>query len=134
MSLSYLVVVGPNDSTVFEYTAPKNRDDGHLMRQFMLYSSLDVLDETTWQRGEFYIAKMDRPFGDKYHISAFVGLAPVKLLVMQDAEPKDSLRAFFVEAYELTVKHLMNPFSDAVNKIESAKFAEDMTFLYNRYL
>lgn len=134
MSVSYVAIVGPNDSSIFEHTATKNRDDGHLMRQFMLYSSLDVMDDTVWRNGEFHMAKVDRPFGDKYHMSAFVGLAPIKLLVMQDTEPKDSLKTFFVEAYELTVKHLMNPFSDATRSIESARFNEGMIALYNRYL
>lgn len=104
------------------------------MRQFILYSSLDVIEEAIWQKGDYYLSKVDRPFGEKYYISAFVGLAPIKLLVMQDTEPKDGVRTFFTEAYELCVRYLLNPFFDPSRKVESPHFKEAIVALYNKYL
>ncbi|CCW71739.1 unnamed protein product [Phytomonas sp. Hart1] len=125
-------IVGPYDSTIFECSSTNGTNKEDLMCQFMLYSSLDVLDDIIWQRDDIYVSKVDQPYGEKYYVSAFVGLAPIRLIMMQDTEPKDSLRVFFAEAYELTMKYLLNPFFDATKKIESASFHNSIMTLLNR--
>ncbi|CCW64624.1 unnamed protein product [Phytomonas sp. EM1] len=132
MPVYYLRIVGPHDSTIFECSSTKSTGQDDLMCQFMLYSSLDVLEDIVWQRDDLYVSKVDRPYGEKYYVSAFVGLAPIRLVMMQDTEPKDSLRAFFLEAYEITMKHLLNPFFDATKKIESVSLHNSIMTLLNR--
>lgn len=134
MSFSHFLVIGPNDSSVFEYCRPNDSDSALLTRQLMLYSSLDLIDDVVWTRGDFFLSKVDRPAGDACCVSAFIGLAPVKLIVLQDTEPKDTLRTFLSDAYELCVRHLLNPFCEATRKIESAQFQDEMNALCRRSL
>ncbi|KAG5504315.1 hypothetical protein JIQ42_06147 [Leishmania sp. Namibia] len=135
MPFTQFLVVGPSDACLFAYGGTSGSDRGHseLAHHFSLYSALDVIDEAMWTRGDFFLSKVDRPYGDSYCISAYVGLAPVRLLLMQDTEPKESLSAFFSEAYQLCVRYFMSPFSTTSTKIQSATFREGIAMLCRKY-
>lgn len=107
-------------------------DSQQLARQFMLYSALDLADEAMWSRGDFYLSKIDK-FDDRFFVSAYVGFAPIKLLLMQDQEPHDNVRPFFADAYEMCVRYLMSPFVSASQPIRSREFEERMVSIYTRY-
>lgn len=133
MPFAQLIIVGPNDACLFSYGGIKGSNDGDLSHQFALYSALDTVDDLMWNSSDFFLAKVDRPHGDSHYISAYVGLAPLKLLVMQDGEPKESLQQFLTEAYQLSVRYLLNPFSTASKKITSSRFKDEVTLLYRKY-
>ncbi|GET87534.1 unspecified product [Leishmania tarentolae] len=137
MPFTQLLVVGPSDACLFAYgnsdTTPTGSSDNELAHHFSLYSALDVIDEVMWTRGDFLLSKVDRPYGDSYYISAYVGLAPIRLLLMQDAEPKDSLSTFFSEVYQLCVRYFMNPFSTTCKKIQSPTFRDQIALLCRKY-
>ncbi|TPP51078.1 Sedlin, N-terminal conserved region family protein [Leishmania donovani] len=137
MPFMQFLVVGPSDACLFAYggsgTNISGSSDNELAHYFSLYSALDVIDEAMWTRGDFLLSRVDRPYGDSYYISAYVGLAPVRLLLMQDSEPKDSLSTFFSEAYHLCVRYFMNPFSTTCKKIQSTTFRDEMTLLCRKY-
>jgi hypothetical protein len=144
MPITYFVVVGPQDNAIFEFgkmadsSAPSSSsvgcDSQQLERQFMVHSALDIVDELVWAKGDFYLSKVDR-YEDRstYHISAYVGFAPVKLMLMQDQEPYDNVRPFLMEAYELIVKHLLNPFSSPTAPIRSRDFDERIASIFTKY-
>ncbi|KAG5508871.1 hypothetical protein JKF63_05374 [Porcisia hertigi] len=132
MSLTQLLVVGPSDACLFAYENSSSSDN-ELARQFSLYSALDVIDEIMWTRDDFFLSKVDRPFGNSYYISAYVGLAPVRLLLMQNCEPKSTLATFFSEAYQLCVRYFMNPFSTTSKKIDSPAFRDSIALLCRKY-
>lgn len=132
MPFMQFLVVGPSDACLFAYSG-SGGSDNELSHQFSLYSALDVVDELMWTRGDFYLSKVDRPYGDSYYISAYVGLAPVRLLIMQDSEPKDSLATFFSEAYQLCVRYFMNPFCTTSKKIQSTAFRDKIALLCRKY-
>ncbi|KAK7199382.1 Sedlin, N-terminal conserved region containing protein [Novymonas esmeraldas] len=131
MPLTAFLVVGPSDACLFSYGG--GGGDAELTHHFAMFSALDVVDEATWTRPDFLLSRVDRPYGDSYFISAYVGLAPVRLLLMQDCEPKESLAPFFTEAYQLCVRHLMSPFSTAAKKIQSSAFRDDIALLCRKY-
>lgn len=134
MPFTQFIVVGPNDACLFSYGGINNNNSEiELTHQFSLYSALDVIDETMWTRGDFYMSKVDRPYGDSYYISAYVGLAPARLLLMQDSEPKDSIATFFAEAYQLCVRYFMNPFCSTTKKITSTNFRDEISLLCRKY-
>lgn len=137
MPFTQFLVVGPSDACLFEYrdsgTTISGSSDNDLAHHFSLYSALDVIDEVMWARGDFLLSKVDRPYGDSYYISAYVGLAPVRLLLMQDSEPKDSLSTFFSEAYRLCVRYFMNPFSTTCKKIQSTAFQDEIALVCHKY-
>jgi trafficking protein particle complex subunit 2 len=136
MPFTQFIVVGPNDACLFSYGgggSSSSSSEIELTHQFALYSALDVVDEAMWVRGDFYMSKVDRPYGDSYYISAYVGLAPVRLLLMQDCEPKESIATFFAEAYQLCVRYFMNPFCSTTKKITSTGFRDEVAVLCHRY-
>ncbi|KAG5482093.1 hypothetical protein LSCM1_05812 [Leishmania martiniquensis] len=137
MPFMQFLVVGPSDACLFAYGSSSSKSSGNspneLAHHFSLYSALDVIDEAMWTRGDFFLSKVDRPYGDSYCISAYVGLAPVRLLLMQDSEPKETLPTFFSEAYQLCVRHFMSPFSTTSKQIQSATFRDDIALLCRKY-
>ena len=98
----------------------------------MLYSALDMADETMWTKGDFFLSRIDR-FEERYYVSAYAAFAPIRLLLMQDQEPHDNVRPFFADAYELCVRQLMSPFVDASQPIKSRDFEERMISIFTRY-
>ncbi|ORC89246.1 trafficking protein particle complex 2 [Trypanosoma theileri] len=127
-----LMVIGPDDSSLFEYGKSLKGDSAHLSQQLMLYSSLDLLDDVLWTTGDFLLPAFDRAFDGKYFVSAYVGFAPVKLLLMQAQEPNKNTRQFLNEAYELCVRYLLNPFSYPKNSFRST-LEEKLRRVYERY-
>ncbi|KPA73090.1 unspecified product [Leptomonas pyrrhocoris] len=134
MTFTQFIIVGPNDACLFSYSAgSSNNSEIALTHQFSLYSALDVVDESMWARSDFYMSKVDRPYGDAYCISAYVGLAPARLLLMQDCEPKESIATFFAEAYQLCVRYFMNSFCSTTKKITSTAFRDEISILCRKY-
>lgn len=132
MKFSHFFVVGPHDSVIYEYGG-SDSDGVQLMRQFFAYSSLDIIDDAVWTKGDFYLSKIDRPSSDQLFISAYVGLSPVKLVLMHDSEQGDNVRLFFTEAYNIITKYLINPFSEPAKDINGPNFHEALTSIYKKY-
>lgn len=70
--MSYLfVIVGKNDNPLYKTEHSVNRTEvGKHFHEFILHSSLDVVDELLWKNTAMYFKNIDR-FGDST-ISAFV--------------------------------------------------------------
>jgi hypothetical protein len=158
MPVCYFSIIGPGDACIYEYgrisegpstaaaASPVSAasssvaagpaiplDTMQLSRQFMAHSSLDLVEEALWTRPDFYLTKVDRFEEAKYFVSAYVGFAPLKLLLMQDTEPHDNVRPFFTEAYELVVKYLSNPFASPTQPIRNREFEDRLVGIYNKY-
>lgn len=132
MVFTYFVIVGRGDACLFEYASPTDVKENKLqLRQFIMHAALDAVDEAMWTNPSFYLRCVDRY--DDYHISAYVALGPLKFLIMQDCEPSDMVRAFFVEIYELCVKLLANPFTDMAASSASKEFAVRSELLFKKY-
>ncbi|CAD2222572.1 hypothetical protein AGDE_03948 [Angomonas deanei] len=130
MKLSHFFIIGPNDSVIYEFSG----DDGdsvQVLRQFFTYASLDVIDDVMWTKGDFYLNKVDH--SSELFISAYIGLAPIKLVLMHDADQSDTVRQFFSEVYEVVVKYLLNPFSEPNKDIHSPFVHESIVALHKKY-
>ena len=135
-SHTYFCIVGPQDAVIFEHSVPP-RDDLLLKRQFMVHSALDEVDDLL-QNGansattDFYLSKVDK-FDGTYFVSAYVGIGPVRLLLMQEQEPHSNVRTFFVNVHELCIKYLTNPFADPSKPISNRAFKERAIALFNEH-
>ncbi|EPY33666.1 trafficking protein particle complex 2 [Strigomonas culicis] len=132
MKFSHFFVVGPHDSVIYEYGG-SDSDGVQLMRQFFAYSSLDIIDDTVWAKGDFYLNRIDRPSSEQLYISAYVGLSPVKLILMHDNDQGDNVRLFFTEAYNIIAKYLINPFSEPAKDVSGSNFHEALISIYKKY-
>ncbi|RHW73017.1 Sedlin [Trypanosoma brucei equiperdum] len=127
-----LMVVGPDDSTLFECEKFSDNDSVNMSHQLTLYASMDLLDDALWKTGDFFLPSIDKPLDGKYSVSAYVGLAPIKLLLMKEHESDKETRLFLSEAYGLCVRYLMNPFSSLKTPVR-AVLAENLRRLYQRF-
>jgi hypothetical protein len=135
MVVSCFVIIGNDDACLYEFVAPppKEGDTAMDMRAFVLHGALDMVTHATLQNNAFLLPKVDT-FGE-WRISAYAPHGPLRLLLMQDAEPDAAvLRALFAEAAELAVKWLANPFADLAAPIPAGAFTERMKAICLKHL
>ena len=74
---------------------------------------------------------------DKFNylfVSAYASQGGKIFLLLHPGKSEDAVRTFFVEAHELYVKYLMNPFASADDPIVSPHFNAHMRNLAKKYL
>ncbi|CAK7197440.1 TRAPP subunit [Sporothrix eucalyptigena] len=86
----YFVIVGTQDNPLFEYEfgTSKQGGDGQAhfaeqarhLNQFVVHSSLDVVEEVQWANGQMYLKCVDKFFHN--YVSCFVTGANTKFLLL----------------------------------------------------
>ncbi|SPO02859.1 related to sedlin [Cephalotrichum gorgonifer] len=157
----YFVIVGTQDNPLFEHEfgTSKQGGDGNAhfaeqarsMNQFIVHSSLDILEEVQWSTGQLYLKHIDRFFNN--YISAYVTPTNAKFLLLHQPLPsttssrssaiganptspatEEAVRNFFTEVYENWVKATMNPFYRADMEVTSPVFRQRVTAAGRKYL
>eukprot|EP00757_Euglenozoa_sp_SAG-D1_P023828 gene23828-1498_t len=126
MSYIYFAIISKTDAPVFqaEFNADKTQHDGqHMLKQFIIHSTLDPVDDQMWKKANYYLPNVDR-FNTFFYISAFVTAGYTKFLLMQDKEPSESVKTFFNDVHELYLKQSLSPFHDPDKPIASDAFLE----------
>lgn len=132
MPNSHLLIVGKNDAVLFEF---ENWSGGLLLfiRQFIGYAALDALEDATLREGSAFLPKVYRPTDENVVVSAYVGLASIRLILIQDCEPSEIIRSFFMEAYKVCAQYFLNPFFSCNEPLKcspSRKKLEDLCRMY----
>lgn len=130
----YFVIVGEGDVCLFEFTKADDNPDELLNQQMIAYSALDTVEDVIWTRSEYYFARVARAYGETSIVSAFIGITPVKLLLIEETEPKESRRAFFAEIYKICVEYLVSPFSRTTRLIQSRSTQDALNRLCTQHL
>ncbi|KAG8348423.1 hypothetical protein TRVL_00754 [Trypanosoma vivax] len=128
-----LMVIGPNDSSLFECEETYKNDQVSLSNQLTLFASLDLLEDAMWKSADCFLPSIDKAMDGKYHVSAYVGFAPIKLLLMSGREPDKNTRQFLTEAYGACVRYLLNPLASPDVPVTTA-LAEDLRSMFQRSL
>jgi hypothetical protein len=125
--------VGKNDRALFEKEVSKMKkdDDTVVFKQFMLHSSLDILDELKWQNNQFSFKAIDTV--SKYTVSAFVSAGVVKMLLLHEGKSEDSIKSYFQEIYEYYIKSLLNPFYELNSSLDK-NFGDKVGILSAKWL
>lgn len=94
----YFAIVGTKDNPIFEHEfgtskgggdgAPHFRDDARHMNQFIVHSSLDIVEEVMWTTGAMYLKSIDR-FQSSY-ISCFLTGTGMKFLLLHNPDPANT--------------------------------------------
>ncbi|KAF4670857.1 RNA-binding protein 42 [Perkinsus chesapeaki] len=116
----FMIVDGKDDLPLYSADISSlvgRRDDSPHLDQFVMHSSLDVIDEVMWTTTDNFFPMVDR-FND-FLISAFVGASNVRFLLLhrhasvrspqQLEQDVQNIRTFFQEVHQLFVKVQMNP-------------------------
>jgi hypothetical protein len=115
----YFVIIGTLDNPIYEAEFLKHQDLRHL-NQFILHSSLDIIDELVWGSDKNYLKVVDR--FNQWNVSCFVTQSGQRLMLLHDQLLTDGIKHFFQEIYEILVKVMMNPFYSINEKITSSQF------------
>ncbi|KAK3369166.1 Sedlin [Lasiosphaeria ovina] len=168
----YFAIIGTQDNPLFEYEfgTSKQGGDGQAhfndqarhLNQFVLHSSLDIVEEVQWTNGQLYLKAIDKFFNN--YISCFITGSNVKLLLLHQppsspgggasglgaaastrsstsiaANPtspqtEEAVKNFFTEVYENYVKATMSPFYRANMEIRSPVFRARVVAAGRKYL
>ncbi|KAI1815307.1 Sedlin [Poronia punctata] len=161
----YFVIVGTQDNPLFEYEfgTSKAGGDGQArfpeqarhMNQFIVHSSLDIVEEVQWGTGQMYLKCIDRFFNN--YVSCFLTGGNVKFMLLHQppssastinprsststiaANPtspqtEEAVRAFMLEVYESWVKTIMSPFYQVNMEVRSPVFRQRVAAAGRKYL
>ncbi|KAI9723248.1 MAG: hypothetical protein M1812_001130 [Candelaria pacifica] len=163
----YFAIVGTKDNPLFEHEfgtskqggdgVARFREEARHMNQFIVHSSLDIVEEVQWGNGQMYLKVIDR-FHNNY-ISCFLTGGNIKFLLLHApsipipttatntsrsstsvaANPtapatEEAIRQFMVDVYEVWVKTLMNPFYMPNMEIRSSVFRGRVAAAGKKYL
>ncbi|KAK4179045.1 Sedlin [Triangularia setosa] len=86
----YFAILSPLDTPLFEHEfgtsksggdgQPRFTEQARHLNQFILHSSLDIVEELQWTNGQLYLKVIDKFFQN--YISAFVTASNVKFLLL----------------------------------------------------
>ncbi|KAI0453279.1 Sedlin [Xylaria acuta] len=163
----YFVIVGTQDNPLFEHEfgTSKAGGDGQArfpeqarhMNQFIVHSSLDIVEEVQWGTGQMYLKCIDRFFNN--YVSCFLTGGNVKFMLLHQppsssvsssANPRSStstiatnptspqteeaVRSFMLEVYENWVKTIMSPFYHVNMEVRSPVFRQRVAAAGRKYL
>lgn len=137
-----LAIVGTKDNPLYqlEFGTSKSGGDGRAafredqrpMNQFILHSSLDIVEEIQWSAGIMYMKSIDK-FNNNI-ISTFLTAGNIKFMLLHEVRNDDGIKNFMSEVYELYVKTLMSPFYKVDMPIRSPVFDGKVKTLARKYL
>lgn len=116
----YFVIVGTLDNPIYEAEFIKKSEDLRHLHQFIIHSSLDIVDELVWGTDKNYLKVVDR--FNEWNVSCFVTPSGSKFMLLHDQLNTDGIKHFFQEVYEIYVKVVLNPFYALNDKIASGGF------------
>ncbi|KAI1268263.1 Sedlin [Xylariaceae sp. FL1019] len=163
----YFVIVGTQDNPLFEHEfgTSKAGGDGQAhfpessrhMNQFIVHSSLDIVEEVQWGSGQMYLKCVDRFFNS--YVSCFLTGGNIKFMLLHQPPPtanpssarasassstiasnptspqtEEAVRAFMLEVYESWVKTIMSPFYRVNMEVTSPVFRQRVVAAGKKYL
>ncbi|KAI2636417.1 Sedlin [Hypomontagnella submonticulosa] len=160
----YFAIVGTQDNPLFEYEfgtskqggdgQPRFSEQARHMNQFIVHSSLDIVEEVQWGTGQMYLKCVDKFFNN--YVSCFVTGGNVKFLLLHQptmpvsttstrsstsigANPtspqtEEAIKSFMLEVYENWVKTIMSPFYRVNMEVRSPIFRQRVAAAGRKYL
>ncbi|KAI1006029.1 hypothetical protein K3495_g2190 [Podosphaera aphanis] len=160
----YFLIIGTRDNPVFEYEFGTSKQGGdgvarfpeqaRHMNQFIVHSSLDIVEEVQWGTGQMYLKCIDRFYNN--HVSCFITGGNVKFLLLHapsqllvtnssrsstsiaanptSSQTEEAIKQFFLDIYENWVKVIMNPFYQVNMEVRSPIFKARVAAAGKKYL
>ncbi|KAG9236985.1 trafficking protein-like protein particle complex subunit 2 [Amylocarpus encephaloides] len=160
----YLAIIGTQDNPLFEceFGTAKQGGDGvarfpeqaRHMNQFIVHSSLDIVEEVQWGGGQMYLKCIDSYYNN--YVSCFMTGGNIKFLLLHvpsqpssstatrastsiaanptSPQTEEAIKQFFTEVYENWVKTIMNPFYSVNMEVKSPVFRARVMGAGKKYL
>lgn len=127
----YLVITGKDDYPIFTCALSEAAESKHDLNQFVMHAALDLVDERLKTADTMFMHRVDE-FNDS-QVSAFVTASRFKMLVLHDRTlDSSSLKSFFVDAYEVLLKAIANPFFSDHSPVETRGFRQNILKLASK--
>ncbi|KAJ9507678.1 hypothetical protein QJQ45_021345 [Haematococcus lacustris] len=84
-----------------------------------------------WMTKEPYLKTVDR--FNNLLVTAFVTPGNARFLLLHDGRNEESMRNFFLEAYELYIKVILNPLQQPTMRISNREFDRKIRLLAKRF-
>ncbi|KAE9367537.1 trafficking protein-like protein particle complex subunit 2 [Stipitochalara longipes BDJ] len=160
----YFAIIGTQDNPLFEYEFGTSKQGGdgiarfpeqaRHMNQFIVHSSLDIVEEVQWGGGQMYLKCIDRFYNN--YVSCFITGGNVKFLLLHapsqpavanttrastsiaanptSPQTEEAIKQFFTEIYENWVKTIMSPFYQVNMEVKSPVFRARVAAAGKKYL
>lgn len=113
-------------------TVGSSTDELSYLHQFILHSSLDMLNSVIWSNQQAYLKVIDK--FNALLISAYATPGGSIFLLLHNGKNEDVLRNYFLEVADIYVKHIMNPFTIHEKPIVSPSFDIQVRQCAKKYL
>ncbi|KAI9665431.1 MAG: TRAPP subunit [Trizodia sp. TS-e1964] len=160
----YFCIVGTKDNPLFEHEfgtskqggdgVARFREEARHLNQFIVHSSLDIVEEVMWNSGAMYLKVIDKFYNN--YISCFLTGGNIKFLLLHAplvppsgnagtskafvaSNPtapatEEAIRQFFNDIYDVWVKNIMNPFYSLNGVVSSPIFRARVAQAGKKYL
>jgi len=160
----YFAIIGTQDNPLFDFELGTSKQGGdglsrfnessRSINQFIVHSSLDIVEEVQWNGGQLYLKCIDKFFNN--YMSCFITGGNVKFLLLhQPSQPvgsatsrvstsiganptgaatEEAIKNFFTEIYENWIKATMNPFYKVNMEVRSPIFRSRVAAAGRKYL
>lgn len=108
-----------------------NIDEEAHLNQFILHSSLDMLEKNMWSTQNMNLRCIDRFQGQ--YVSAFLTAAGTVFLLLHQGKNEELIKNYFYEVYELYVRLILNPFFEIDSPIIDVEFGKRVRAIAKRY-
>mmetsp|Transcript_2883 Transcript_2883/g.2706 ORF Transcript_2883/g.2706 Transcript_2883/m.2706 type:complete len:131 (-) Transcript_2883:39-431(-) len=128
------MIVSKDDFPVFELpigSIVRNKDHVYLY-DFILHSSLDVVDNVQWATSNMYLKTIDK-YND-LSVACLITPSNARFLLLHEGKGEESIKNFFNEIYDLFVKVVMNPFYESNSKITLQSFEDRVKGAARKFL
>ncbi|ODV77617.1 transport protein particle 20 kDa subunit [Suhomyces tanzawaensis NRRL Y-17324] len=157
MTSYYFSIIGTRDNPVYEFEFSSFKNSLAMststsvpgksqfsasikeMLPFISNSSLDIIEDAQWTTNLFYLGKIDSFYG--LLVNAFITQGNIKFVLCYDVSngttqkyDDSSIKQFFIEANDLYVKCLLNPFYSVNDAIVSPDFDLRLKLIAKKYL
>lgn len=140
------MIIGKGEPLYEAELGSNNRDDMAYLHQFIIHSSLDMVENAMWQNSATYVEYLSvimhdvcrfLRIVDRFNnlvVSAYVTPGGVYLLLLHEGRSEDAVRGFMTEVHEIYVKHMLNPFAQFDAPIASPQFDSHVRHISRKFL
>mmetsp|Transcript_27809 Transcript_27809/g.54668 ORF Transcript_27809/g.54668 Transcript_27809/m.54668 type:complete len:144 (+) Transcript_27809:85-516(+) len=120
--VNVLIIIGKDDNPIYEadLSSSGTREDSPHLDQFVIHSSLDLVEELVWTTSSMFLRVVDK--FDDFHVSAYCTAGHARFMLLHKNRNEEAIRAFFSELHDLYIKAVLNPFHRPDGWIDSPVF------------
>lgn len=124
------VVYGNDEPLLSLYVGKDEQEENSHLSEFIIYSSLDTIDEMKKATTNQYLQVVDKVNG--YTISAYVTPGNAYFILLHKSTNEEKIKHFFTEIQQLYTRLILNPFFSYLSPIHNQEFNNRIRLLASK--